>query len=205
MFHVKHEGWTEAAARVDGSLPAGAIDQLAAYEQILVERGGPMGLVAPKDLVRIRERHILDCLRAAALIGPEVIDGYDLGSGGGLPGIVLAIARPHLTVSLVEVRRNRAAFLTEAVQALGLTNVEIYGRRAETLRERRDRCFARAFAPLATAWLVAEPILVPGGRLLYWAGASFDVDVDVPDGVASTLYPSSGLAGAGQLVEVQRP
>lgn len=205
MFHVKHEGLGEDAARVGVSLSPEAADRLGAYEEILIVRGGPMGLVAPKDLVRIRERHILDCVRAAALVGPEPASGYDLGSGGGLPGIVLAIARPHLTVTLVEVRRNRAAFLQRAAADLALTNIEVYPRRVETLRARNDFCFARAFAPLPRAWSTAEPLLVPGGRLLYWAGGGFNIAEDIPVGVSNALHPASGLAGAGALVELRRP
>jgi 16S rRNA (guanine527-N7)-methyltransferase len=205
MFHVKHEGLGEGATRVGVSLSAEAADRLGAYEQILLERGGPMGLVAPKDLVRVRERHILDSIRAAALVGPEPVSGYDLGSGGGLPGIVLAIARPHLTVTLVEVRRNRAAFLRRAAAELGLTNIEVYPRRAETLRARKDLCFARAFAPLPRAWSTAESLLVPGGRLLYWAGGGFNIAEDMPGGVSNALHPAPGLAGAGVLVELRVP
>lgn len=198
---MKHEGWARSAAAIGTPLPETVLEQLNAYEGFLVERGGPMGLVAPKDLPRIRERHILDCLRAAALIGPEAASGYDLGSGGGLPGIVLAIARPRLSLTLVEVRRNRAAFLQEAVRELGLANVDVYPRRAETLRDRRDLCLARAFAPFAKTCAAASPLLTGRGRVIYWAGASFDVSGDVPDGVSIRVHPASGLPGAGALLE----
>jgi 16S rRNA (guanine527-N7)-methyltransferase len=201
MFHVKHEGWVEAAESIGTPLPEGAATLLSTYERLLVERGGPMGVVASRDLERIRERHILDCLRAATLIGPEALTGYDLGSGGGLPGIVLAIACPHLSITLVEVRRNRAAFLTEVVAELGVDNVDVYARRLETLRERRGLCLARAFAPLPKAWRAAAPLLTPKGRLIYWAGASFDRAADVPEGVSTRMHPPTGLPGAGSLVE----
>jgi 16S rRNA (guanine527-N7)-methyltransferase len=205
MFHVKHEGWAEAAAAIGVPLQDIAEERLSAYEDLLVARGGPMGLVAPGDLDRIRERHLLDSLRAAALIGTEPVTGYDLGSGGGLPGVVLAIAKPELAVMLVEVRRNRASFLQDVVAALDLTNVEVYPRRLETLRERKDLCFARAFSPLPKAWLASTRLLTHGGRLIYWAGATFDAEEDVPEGVSNALHPSSGLKDAGALVELRLP
>ena len=205
MFHVKHEGWAESTAAIGFSLPPGDLERLNTYERLLVERGGPRGLVATRDLKRIRERHILDCLRASFLIGTEPASGYDLGSGGGLPGIVLAIACPQLSLILVEVRRNRAMFLQDAVSELGLKNVEVYARRAETLRERRDLCLARAFAPLPGTCTIAAPLLVAKGRLIYWAGVTFDAVRDVPEGVSIQVHHSSALPGAGTLVEARFP
>lgn len=201
MFHVKHEGWTESAGALGIELPPGAPEQLSTFEDLLLTRGAPMGLVAPGDVPRLRERHFLDSLRGARLIEPGDRAGYDLGSGGGLPGIVIAIARPAASLVLVEVRRNRAAFLTDAVRELGLANVVVYPRRAETLRERRDVCLARAFAPLARTWELAGRLLRPGGRLLYWAGVRFDPERDIPPGVTVELHTSS-LEGAGAIVEV---
>ena len=152
MFHVKHEGWSEQgpALGVDiGPRPAAQLDK---FERLLLERGAPMGLISPSDVPRVRERHILDSLRAAPFVEGRTT-GYDLGSGGGLPGLVLAIVLPELALTLVEVRRNRAAFLEVAVEELQLPNVMVYNRRAETLRERCDLCLARAFAPLGRALL----------------------------------------------------
>ncbi len=205
MFHVKHEGWGEGGERVGVPLSAAAAEQLAIYERLLIERGGPMGLVARNDLTRIRERHILDSLRAARLVDVGTRSGYDLGSGGGLPGVVLAIARPELELSLVEVRRNRADFLRDAVEELDLRRVHVYARRAETLRERRDVCFARAFAPIREAWVASERVLGDGGRLIYWAGRSFHAGRDVPEGLTAVIHRSEGLPGAGALVELRRP
>jgi 16S rRNA (guanine527-N7)-methyltransferase len=202
VFHVKHEGWRRAAASLGLTLPPGADAKLARYEELLLARGAPMGLIAPGDVPNVRERHLFDCLRAAPLLPAEGA-AYDLGSGGGLPGIVLAIARPRLAVTLVEVRRNRAAFLQEVVADLGLPLVRIHARRAETLRERVDRCFARAFKPADVAWSLAEPLLTPEGRLIYWAGASFDPEplrarVDV------RLFRTPALARSGPLAIMAR-
>jgi 16S rRNA (guanine527-N7)-methyltransferase len=177
-----------------------AIDRLEQFEQCLRERAVPMGMVSPSDLPRLRERHIFDCLRAAPLL-PEMGTVCDLGSGAGLPGVVLAIARPDLRFVLIEVRRSRAAFLDEATA--DLENAVVHGRRLETLRERVEACTARAFAPASKSWAAAERLLGPSGRLIYWAGATFDIGRDVPTGVSASLFRSA-LARSGPLVIMAR-
>jgi 16S rRNA (guanine527-N7)-methyltransferase len=157
------------AERLGAPLDEAQLARLLAYERLLLERAGPTGLVAEGDVGRIRVRHVLDSLRAApAMAG--VKDAYDLGSGAGLPGIVIAIARPDLQVGLVDSRRRRVAFLELAVAELALANATVLGVRAEKLTEPVDACLARAFAPAARAWQVAAPVLRPGGRLVYFAG-----------------------------------
>lgn len=200
MFHVKHEGWSSVASSSGVELDDTAIDRLERFERGLRERAVPMGMVSPSDLPRLRERHILDCLRAASLL-PETGTVCDLGSGAGLPGVVLAIARPDLRFVLVEVRRSRAAFLEEAIA--DLENAVVHGRRLETLRERVEACTARAFAPGPKSWAAAERLLGPSGRLIYWAGATFDIVRDVPAGVSASLFRSA-LARSGPLVIMAR-
>jgi 16S rRNA (guanine527-N7)-methyltransferase len=95
---------------------------------------------------------------------------YDLGSGAGLPGIVLACALPDRRFRLVEPRRRAAAFLELAVERLALANVEILLARAEDLEDPADVVSARAFAPLDRAWAAAWRLLGSGGRLVYFAG-----------------------------------
>jgi 16S rRNA (guanine527-N7)-methyltransferase len=200
MFHVKHEGWgVTASLGVD--LDGPAIERLERFERRLREKGAPMGMVASSDLPRLRERHILDCLRAAPLL-PESGTVCDLGSGAGLPGIVLAIARPDLRFVLVEVRRSRASFLEEATA--GLENVVVHGRRLETFREPVEACTARAFAPPLKSWEAAERVLGPSGYLIYWAGATFDAGSDLPTGVSGRLFTTSALARSGPLVIMTR-
>jgi 16S rRNA (guanine527-N7)-methyltransferase len=203
VFHVKHEGWEEWAAALDVNIPSGAAPRLDRYEDLLIERGAPMGIVAPGDLPRLRERHILDSLRAAPLVGPART-AYDLGSGGGLPGVVVAIACPELKLTLVDVRRNRAAFLEMVVADLALEHVSVYSRRAETLRGKVDLCLARAFKPARVAWATAGSLLEPGGRLIYWAGETFDPAVDLPKGVEVALFRHPALARSGPLAIMSR-
>jgi 16S rRNA (guanine527-N7)-methyltransferase len=154
MLHVKHDAWS----------------RLRSYADLLVQRAIPTGLVAEADRDRVWERHIEDCLRATAAFRPGDRVAYDLGSGAGLPGIVLACALPDCTFRLVEPRRRAAAFLELAVERLSLANVEILIARAEELEEPADIVTARAFAPLARAWAAAWRLLGPGGRLVYFAG-----------------------------------
>jgi 16S rRNA (guanine527-N7)-methyltransferase len=173
------------------------------YEALLLRRGAPMGVIAPSDVARVRERHVLDCLRAVPLV-PETGTAYDLGSGGGLPGIVVAIGRPELRITLVEVRRHRAAFLEDVVAELGLAHVSVHARRAETLKTPVDLCLARAFKPAPSAWEFAARLLGPHGRLIYWAGASFDPAQDTPEGVRLDLLRTPALARSGALAIMTR-
>jgi 16S rRNA (guanine527-N7)-methyltransferase len=156
---------------------------LGAYASLLEERAIPMGLVAESDRGRLWERHIEDCLRATAAFRPEDRSAYDLGSGAGLPGIVLACALPDRRFRLIEPRRRAVAFLELAVGELGLSNVEILKARVEEVREPTDVVTARAFAPLDRTWAAARPLLRSGGRLVYFAGSG----LDDPEGSARAL------------------
>ena len=135
-----------------------------------MERAAPMGMISKGDVPRVRERHILDCLRAVPLLGDDDRSLCDLGTGAGLPGLVVACVLPDLEVVLTEVRRNRAAFLASAIQELELPRVTVWARRIETFRERFDVCTARAFADPRRSWAAAERLLAPSGRMIYWAG-----------------------------------
>ena len=185
-------------------LAPGQIALLERYEEFLVERAAPMGMIAPSDVPRLRERHILDSLRAVPLLPPATATVCDLGSGAGLPGIPLAIALPDVQITLVEVRHNRAAFLETVIGALGLGQVTVHARRLETFRSSVDVCLARAFAPAPKAWAAADRLLGAGGMLVYWAGATFDPDAAPPLGVDVALFPTSALARSGPLAIMTR-
>jgi 16S rRNA (guanine527-N7)-methyltransferase len=168
----RREELLSTARHLGLSLPDEAIEKLIAYEGLLRERAVPLGFIARSDEDRLWSRHILDSLRAAAAVRPGDASAIDLGSGAGLPGVVLAIATPRVHVSLVEIQRRRVAFLELVVERLQLANAEVLGRRAETLdRPQADICTARAFAPPSRAWEVASRLLAPEGRLIYFSGA----------------------------------
>lgn len=162
MFHVKHEGSTEDAEA-----------RLLRYEGLLRGYAVPLGLIGRRDEPVLRSRHIEDSLRAVEAIPPEARRAVDLGSGAGLPGIPVAIARPGLEVVLAEVRRTRVAFLELAVQELGCRNVQVSPQLVQSLHPGFDVAFARGFGDASRSWGVADRVLVPGGRLVYWAGRSF--------------------------------
>ena len=147
-------------------------DPLSGFTELLVSRAIPLGLVAEGDRERIRDRHVQDSLRALPLLGASgrVVD---IGSGAGLPGIPLAIARPDLMFVLAEPKTRAVAFLELAVEQLGLTNVEVRHARIEELELEADAATARAFGSAERSWAAACHVLRRGGRLIYFAGASW--------------------------------
>jgi 16S rRNA (guanine527-N7)-methyltransferase len=128
----------------------------------------------------------------------------DLGSGAGLPGIPLAIARQDLTFCLADLRKRRVAFMELAVDSLGLSNVTVFAGKVEQLTGPFDGCLSRAFAEVDRAWAVAERLLSPTGKLLFWAGRSFDVGAGVPAGARMSVSAAPGLADAGPVVIMSR-
>jgi 16S rRNA (guanine527-N7)-methyltransferase len=201
---VKHEGLRRAASSLGIALDEAQAERLAAYESTLAERAGALGMIAPGDLGRLRERHILDSLRAAVVMPRTARTAADLGSGAGLPGIPLAIARPDVRFVLTETRQQRIAFLELTAERLGLGNISVHAGRAEDVGGPVDICLARAFRDAARSWRVAEGLLTRGGRLVYFGGRRFDVRNDVPAGVAATVAKSPALANAGPLVIMTR-
>ena len=196
------EDLRSAADLLGISLSDGASAQLLAYEALLLEKAIPLGFVARSDEGRIRDRHVLDSLRAAAEVRPADRRALDLGSGAGLPGVVLAIAVPELRVGLVESQRRRVAFLELAVERLEIHNADVLPRRAEQLEPgSADLCTARAFAPRERAWQVAEPLLAPGGRLIYFSGGGA---LQAPSDAVIVSTRPAALESAGPLVIMGR-
>jgi 16S rRNA (guanine527-N7)-methyltransferase len=129
------------------------------------------GLLGPREVPRLWGRHLLNCACIGELIPPRA-SLADVGSGAGLPGIVIAIARPDVRVTLVEPLQRRVIWLGEVVDDLGLENVDVVRARAEELRGRLsvDVATARAVAalPVLAGWCL--PLVRPGGRLLALKG-----------------------------------
>jgi 16S rRNA (guanine527-N7)-methyltransferase len=202
VFHVKHEGWGIVEA-LNLEVAPRQLDTLEAFEALIRERAIPLGMVATADEGRLRERHIHDSLRAATVVSATDRTAYDLGSGAGLPGVVVAIACPDLRMTLVESRRPRAAFLQLVVDRLGLSNTVVSNERVESLTEPVDLCFSRAFARVGVAWRAADRLLVPGGRLVYFAGGRFD-RAELPEDAVSRVVSTPALARSGPLVIMSR-
>jgi 16S rRNA (guanine527-N7)-methyltransferase len=170
----------EALAAAAEQLFGDRLEVAGRYAELLGTDGVVRGLIGPRETDRLWDRHLLNCAVLAELIGTKS-KVIDVGSGAGLPGIVLAIARPDLTITLIEPLARRTAFLDEAVRALGLADrVEVLRGRAEEAVvgplaaqvEPADVATARAVAPLdrLAAWCL--PLLRLGGRLLALKGAT---------------------------------
>ncbi|WP_433178912.1 16S rRNA (guanine(527)-N(7))-methyltransferase RsmG [Actinoallomurus sp. CA-150999] len=150
---------------------ADALPSAERYAEFLAGPGVERGLIGPREVERLWERHLLNCAVMAEVISAEA-SVVDIGSGAGLPGLVLAIARPDLSVTLLEPLLRRTVFLQECVDLLGLPNVEVRrGRAEEVVGEfAADVVTARAVAPLERLARWALPLLRPGGELLALKG-----------------------------------
>lgn len=173
MFHVKHAGGGDAEGA--GSMDAATavfgdrMDLARRYAELLAGAGVERGLLGPREVGRLWDRHLLNSAAVGELLDPgeRVID---IGSGAGLPGIPLAIARPDLEVVLLEPMLRRSEFLTEAVAELGLA-VEVVRGRAEDpwVRDRfgsRDAAVSRAVAALDKLAKWSMPLLRQDGRMI---------------------------------------
>ena len=183
-------------------LPDGAVDRLADFAALLEERGAVLGVVGPSEGARIIDRHILDCLRAAPHArGPECLD---LGSGGGLPGLVLAIARPDLQICVIDRRSRKVGFVELAEERLGLRNVSCLLGEIEDLDLLVPCATARALAPVEKSWELAKPLLAEGGRLIYFAGKGFEGLPAHMEGVSCETVPPAVLELSGPLAIMTR-
>jgi 16S rRNA (guanine527-N7)-methyltransferase len=159
----------EAVASVFGDRAADATR----YAEILAGPGVTRGLLGPREVPRLWERHILNCAVVGELL-PADTRVCDVGSGAGLPGIVLALARPDLSVTLLEPLLRRTLFLDEVIDLLGLDNVRVLRGRAEEFagRERFDVVTSRAVAPLDRLAGWSLPLLRTGGEMVALKGGS---------------------------------
>jgi 16S rRNA (guanine527-N7)-methyltransferase len=145
-----------------------------AYAEALATTGAERGLIGPREVPRLWDRHLLNCVALKELI-PDGAELADVGSGAGLPGLPLSIARPDLSVFLIEPLLRRVVWLREIVLELDLPNVEIIRARANAVAETRssfDVVTARAVAPLPSLLELCLPLVRPGGELLAMKGDS---------------------------------
>lgn len=156
----------------------GRLEVLQRYAALLASEGVLRGLIGPREVPRLWDRHLINCGLLAPLV-PEGARVADLGSGAGLPGLVLALARPDLEVTLIEPMARRAAFLSEACAALEAHHVTVVRGRAEdwTGPARFEVVTARAVAPLAKLLTWAMPLVAPGGMLLAMKGTSAQEEI----------------------------
>ena len=148
-----------------------------AYTADLARRGEELGLIGPLELPRLWTRHILNSVLLAPLLSPGVVG--DIGSGAGLPGIVLAIARPDVSFILIEPMERRVDWLTAQASSLGLDNVRVVRARAEEtkLDWPLDQVTARAVSALTTLIPLTAPLVKAGGEMIFLKGARVEEEV----------------------------
>jgi len=144
-----------------------------AFAEFLTSAGIERGLIGPREGERIWDRHIFNCLPVTQLL-PNGASLFDIGSGAGLPGIVIALARPDLQVTLIEPLERRVEFLNEAVAAIpGLTfPIQVIRGRAQDVKKSADFVTARAVAPLEKLKKMSWHMVKTGGSLLAMKGES---------------------------------
>lgn len=154
------------------------IDIARQYTADLAAHGEELGLIGPLELPRLWSRHIMNCGLAAPLLKPGRVG--DIGSGAGLPGLVLAIARPDVTLVLIEPMERRVEWLHEETHRLGLENVEIIRSRAEDVKISPwlDQATARAVSALSKLIPLTAPLVRSGGELLFLKGISVEKEIE---------------------------
>jgi 16S rRNA (guanine527-N7)-methyltransferase len=152
------------------------IDLVREFARSLAQFGVERGLIGPQELPRLWTRHLVNSVLLAPLLRPGRL--ADVGSGAGLPGLVLAIARPDVSVVLIEPMERRVEWLREQVAALGLPNATVLRSRAEEVSEKFDQVTARAVRGLRGLIPLTVPLLAAGGELLLMKGHNVQAEVD---------------------------
>jgi 16S rRNA (guanine527-N7)-methyltransferase len=153
------------------------IEVARAFTADLARRGEELGLIGPLELPRLWTRHILNSVLVAPLLSPGVVG--DIGSGAGLPGLVLAIARPDVRFILIEPMERRVDWLTSEAASLGLENVTVIRARAEEtkLDWPLDQVTARAVSALSTLIPLTAPLVKAGGQMVFMKGARVEDEI----------------------------
>lgn len=176
------------------------LDLAERYVALLADTGISHGLIGPREAPRLWDRHVINCAVTAGFFDPAA-SVIDLGSGAGLPGLVLAIARPDLRLHLVEPLLRRTTWLESAVRELGLTNVRVHRARGESFvpESPADHVTARAVTGLDRLVELSFPLLRAGGSLVALKGANVAAEIEAAAptlrryAVASTEVREAGV------------
>ena len=147
------------------------------FAQMLAEEGQLRGLVGPRELPRLWSRHIVNSAAVVPFL-PRRGTVVDVGSGAGFPGVVVALLRPDLEVTLMEAMERRVEWLDVVVEELGLDNVTVRRARAEEVGEKYDVVTARALANLSKLVRLTARLVRPGGAILALKGSRAEAEVE---------------------------
>ena len=184
MKHPDLEVEPSAAVQLFGD----RIELARQYTNDLADRGEELGLIGPLELPRLWSRHILNCALLAPLLRPGRVG--DVGSGAGLPGLVLAIARPDCELVLIEPMERRVDWLIAESAALGLDNVTVVRARAEEtkLDAGLHQVTARAVTALKGLIPATAPLLLHGGEMIFMKGGRVDAEVEAAQKVIRKFH-----------------
>ena len=179
----------EAEPEVATTLFGDRIDLARRYTADLARRGEELGLIGPLELPRLWSRHIINSALVAPLLRPGRVG--DVGSGAGLPGLVLAIARPDVELVLIEPMERRVDWLRSESTELGLDNVTVIRARAEeAAQESLDQVTARAVTALSKLIPLTAPLLRRGGEMVFMKGSRVDEEITAAQKVIRKFHLS---------------
>jgi 16S rRNA (guanine527-N7)-methyltransferase len=183
-------------------LPGAAQQQLLAFRDLLLKWNKTYNLTALRDPDQAISHHLLDSLAILPHVGSGPL--LDVGSGGGLPGIPLAIVRPELAVSMVDTVQKKTTFLQQAVIELALKNVTVHHARVEAMPGQYAQISSRAFAELGLFVSLTRHLLAPDGRWLAMKGVRPDEEIQAlpADVTVEAIIPLAvpGLAAERHLI-----
>jgi 16S rRNA (guanine527-N7)-methyltransferase len=174
-------------------------EEIRTFAHFLTTAGIERGLIGPREGERIWERHIFNCLPVTQLL-PEGASLFDIGSGAGLPGIVIALARPDLKVTLIEPLERRVEFLKEATEGL---EIEVIRGRAQDVKKSADYVTARAVAPLEKLKKMSWHMVKTNGALLAMKGEAAAAEMVGMKNAKLHEITLEGV-GLGRIVELRK-
>jgi len=197
---------TEPASAAD--IAGDRIDVLREFAEDLGRRGEELGLIGPLEPPRLWTRHLLNSAILAPLVNRDARVA-DIGTGGGMPGLVLAIVRPDVSFKLIEPMERRCNWLNDQVDRLALDNVEVLRGRAEEYHGafEVDQVTARAVTALRKLVPLTAPLLRDGGEMLFLKGSSVQEEIDAAEKVLRKHRVREIAVeelGSGQLTETTR-
>jgi len=197
----------EAEPAAAAELFGDRIDLARRFTDDLARRGEELGLIGPLEPPRLWSRHIINSVLVAPLLRPGLVG--DVGSGAGLPGLVLAIARPDVEFVLIEPMERRVDWLQSEAAALGLENVTVLRARAEEARLERplDQVTARAVSALSKLIPITAPLVRSGGELVFMKGERVTEELAAAEKVirkSRLIDPEILVLGEGIAPEVTR-